>query len=126
MFAADVLAYAAGGVLVLWGVAHIAPTRSVASSFGSLSVDNRRVLIMEWVAEGFTHIFVGLLVILMTALEGPFAAGSAVVYRAAAAFFALLVVWTAVTGARTPVIWYRICLVVLTAAAALLVAASLV
>ena len=125
MFAADVLAYAAGGVLVLWGVAHIAPTRSVASSFGSLSVDNRRVLIMEWVAEGFTHIFVGLLVILITALEGPSAAGSAVVYRAAAAFFALLVVWTAVTGARTPVIWYRICLVVLTAAAALLVAASL-
>ena len=73
MFAADVLAYAAGGVLVLWGVAHIAPTRAVASSFGSLSVDNRRVLIMEWVAEGFTHIFVGLLVILITALEGPFA-----------------------------------------------------
>ena len=91
-----------------------------------LSVDNRRVLVMEWVAEGFTHIFVGLLVILITALEGPFAAGSAVVYRAAAAFLALLVVWTAVTGARTPVIWYRICLVVLTAAAALLVAASLV
>jgi hypothetical protein len=75
MFAAEVLAYAAGGVLVLWGVAHIAPTRSVASSFGSLSVDNRRVLVMEWVAEGFTHIFVGLLVILITALEGPFAAG---------------------------------------------------
>ena len=81
---------------------------------------------MEWVAEGFTHIFVGLLVILITALEGPSAAGSAVVYRAAAAFLALLVVWTAVTGARTPVvIWYRICLGVLTAAAALLVAASL-
>jgi hypothetical protein len=34
--------------------------------------------------------------------------------------------WTAATGARTPYIWYRICLVVLSAVAGLLLAASIV
>jgi hypothetical protein len=125
MFAAEVLAYAAGGVLVLWGVAHIAPTRSVASSFGSLSVDNRRVLVWSGSPKASPTSSWACWSSSLRRLRGPSAAGSAVVYRAAAAFLALLVVWTAVTGARTPVIWYRICLGVLTAAAALLVAASL-
>jgi hypothetical protein len=75
MEGADVLAYVAGAVLVLWGAAHIAPTRSVVESFGAISADNRRIRVMEWVAEGFTHIFIGGLVILVAALEGSSALG---------------------------------------------------
>ncbi len=84
------------------------------------------MLVLEWMAEGFTHIFVGALVILITALGKDGDSGTRVVYRAAAAFLLLLVGLTAVTGARTAVIWYRICVVVLTSVAVLLLAASLV
>jgi len=126
MATADVLAYLAGLMLVVWGVAHVAATRAVLSLYGELSTDNRRVWVMEWVAEGFTHVFVGLLVVVITAIEGAGGSGATVVYRSCAAFELVLVGWTAATGARTPYIWYRICLVVLSAVAGLLLAASIV
>jgi hypothetical protein len=47
------------------------------------------------------------------------------VYRAAAGLLAALAVLTALTGARTPVIWFKICPVLLSVAAVLLLAASL-
>lgn len=126
MATADVLAYLAGLMLVVWGVAHVAATRAVLSLYGELSTDNRRVWVMEWVAEGFTHVFVGLLVVVITAIEGAGESGATVVYRSCAAFELVLVGWTAATGARTPYIWYRICLVVLSVVAGLLLAASIV
>jgi hypothetical protein len=43
---------------------HLAPTRAVVESFGAISRDNRRILIMEWIAEGLTHISLGVLVAL--------------------------------------------------------------
>jgi hypothetical protein len=124
--AADALVYIGGAVLVAWGAAHVIATRSVLSLYGELSTDNRRVWVMEWVAEGFTHIFVGLLLVILTALEGAAAPGSAVVYRSCAAFELVLVGWTAATGARTPYVWYRICLIVLSVVAGLLLIASFV
>ncbi|HSD02442.1 MAG TPA: hypothetical protein VLB81_08740 [Gaiellales bacterium] len=126
MATADVLAYLAGLMLVVWGVAHVAATRAVLSLYGELSTDNRRVWVMEWVAEGFTHVFVGLLVVVITAIEGAGESGATVVHRSCAAFELVLVGWTAATGARTPYIWYRICLVVLSVVAGLLLAASIV
>jgi hypothetical protein len=64
------LAYVATAILIAWGTAHLAPTRSVVASFGAISADNRRILAMEWMAEGVSHIAIGVLVILATAIEG--------------------------------------------------------
>ncbi len=47
------------------------------------------------------------------------------VYRASAGLLLALAALTAMTGARTPVVWFKICPVLLTAAAILLVSASL-
>jgi len=121
---ADVLAYAASVVLIGWGLAHLAPTRAVADGFGDISLDNRRILVMEWIAEGITHVSIAVLVILMTAIEGPGDPATQLVYRVAAAVLVVLATLTAVTGARTPVIWFRVCPFVLTGSAALLVLAS--
>jgi hypothetical protein len=52
--AAEALVYAAAILVSLWGVAHLVPTRSVVAGFGSISLDSRRVLTMEWMAEGLT------------------------------------------------------------------------
>jgi hypothetical protein len=122
---ADALVYVAGTVLVLWGAAHVAPTKRVASSFGEISADSRRILVMEWVAEGVTHISLGLLVILVVALEGSGDPAAHLVYRVLAGVLVALAALTALTGARTPVVWFKVCPFVLTGAAALLLAASL-
>jgi hypothetical protein len=126
VFTAAVLAYVASGMLIVWGTAHLAPTRAVAASFGEISLDNRRILVMEWVAEGITHISIGLLVVLATAIDGATDATTELVYVVSAGVLVVLAGLTAVTGARTPVIWFRVCPFVLTGAALLLVLASLV
>jgi hypothetical protein len=43
----EVLAYVAGAALILWGVAHLLPTRQVADGFGEIGVANRRILVTE-------------------------------------------------------------------------------
>ena len=123
---AALLAYVASAILIAWGSAHLAPTRTVAASFGAISADNRRILVMEWMAEGITHIALGVLVILATAIEGAGDATTKLIYIVSAAVLLTLAGLTAVTGSRTQVIWFRVCPFVLTAAGALLVAASLV
>jgi hypothetical protein len=126
VIAGDVLAYAAAAILAAWGLAHIAPTRSVADGFGPISTDSRRILVMEWVAEGFAHVFVAVLVVLLTALHGSGDAAVQLGYRVAAGFLLALGAWTAATGARTPVVWFKLCPLVMTSVAALLVVASFV
>ena len=120
------LAYVASAILIAWGSAHLAPTRTVAASFGAISADNRRILVMEWMAEGITHISIGLLIILVTAIEGTGDPTTPLVYVVSAGILAVLAGLTAGTGARTPVIWFRVCPFVLTISAALLVLASIV
>ena len=51
--------YTAAAIVIVWGVAHIAiPTRSIIRSFGAISADNRRILLMEWLMEGVLLIFI--------------------------------------------------------------------
>lgn len=121
---ADVLIYVAGGLLILWGGAHLAPTARVADSFGAISLDNRRILVMEWIAEGLTHIALGVLVILTATLASSADSAAHLLYRGAAALLIALAALTALTGARTSVIWFRLCPSVLTTAAVLLLTRS--
>ena len=124
MASREVLGYLASAVLIGWGTAHLAPTRAVAASFGEITPDNRRILIMEWIAEGITHISLGTLIILITAIEGVSNPATQLVYRVVAAVLLALAALTAATGSRTPVIWFRICPFVLSGVAALLIVAS--
>ncbi len=123
---ADLLAYIAGAALVLWGIAHVLPTRAVADGFGDIGADNRRILVMEWVAEGVAHVATGLLVVGIAAAGHAGNPTAGLTYRVLAGALVALAVLTTATGARTPVIWFRVCPFVLTAAAALLVARTLV
>lgn len=117
---ADALVYVAGAVLIAWGTSHIAATRPVVESFGTIGVDNRRILTMEWVAEGITHVTIGLLVVLVAAVEGSDSGTADLVYRVLAAALVVFAGLTAATGSRTPVIWFKVCPFVLSGAAALL------
>jgi hypothetical protein len=119
------LAYAAAAVIVVWGVAHVIPTRQVVASFGAISADSERIITQEWLAEGITMWGIAAFVIAATAVTevGDIQAW---VYRVAAAMLLAVGILTALTGARTRVPWFKVCPVVMAAGAALLLTASAV
>ena len=80
------------------------------------------MLVQEWLAEAVTMWAIAGLVVGVTLVGEP--ASTALVYRIAAATLLALAVLTALTGARTPVVWFKICPVLLGTSAALLLTAG--
>ena len=119
-----VLAYLSAGLIAAWGVAHAIPTRQVLAGFSPITPDNRRIIQQEWLAEAITMWGLAAVIIAATAAGGTNADVRAWVYRAASALLIALAALTAFTGARTPVIWFKICPVLLSVSAAMLLAAS--
>ena len=118
------MAYLSAGVVALWGVAHVLPTARVVKGFNDTTRDNRLVVTQEWIAEALAMWFVAAVVVLVTAVGGSHEALTNWVYRASAVMLVALGALTAVTGARTPVVFFKLCPVLLGATAALLLAAS--
>jgi hypothetical protein len=108
----------------MWGVSHIIPTREVVAGFGDISTDNRHIITMEWVAEGLSFIFVAVLIVVVTWSSAALEPAEDLVYRVIPGFLLTIGVWTAMTGARTKVIWFKMCPVVMSVSSGLLIAAS--
>ena len=106
----SLLLYAGSAVVILWGAAHIAiPTRSIIDAFGPLSVDNKRVLLMEWLMEGVLLIFIGVLVVLVRSLAPEQESATSVVYRACASVLVVMAGISLFTGARTGIMPMKLC-----------------
>ncbi len=112
-------------LVALWGVAHAIPTRQVLFGFEPITQDNHQVVLQKWLAEAFTMWGLAGIVVSVTIVGGSGSHTSQWLYRVVAALLAALAVLTSLTGARTPVIWFKICPVLLTFSAVLLLAASL-
>lgn len=123
---ATTLASVAAAVVALWGLAHALPTGQVLHGFEPITRDNRRIVLQEWLAEAFSMWGLAAVIVTMTVVGGAGAHSSKWVYRVVAGILVALAALTGLTGARTPVIWFKVCPVLLTSSAALLVAASLV
>ncbi len=104
-----ILLYVGAVVITLWGIAHIVATKPIVSGFGSISEDNRRIITMESIAEGLTLCFIGVLVLLVLSLGGSKNQTSFIVYLACAVMLIAMAILTAVTGARTSILPYKIC-----------------
>lgn len=101
--------YIGSMVIFLWGIAHIVPTRPVVKGFGPISEDNRRIITMEWIAEGLTLCFIGALVLCVSIWAGRQNPISTLVYRLCALMLLLMAGLTALTGARTAILPIKIC-----------------
>jgi hypothetical protein len=117
--------YIGSALPVLWGTAHLFPTRTVVRSFGQISRDNKLILMMEWIAEAILLIFTGVLVALMTARYGADDPASQTVFVAAVAMLLALAAVSSVTGGRVSFIMYRLCVPVFTLSAALILLGTL-
>ncbi|UCD19952.1 MAG: hypothetical protein JSU64_02110 [candidate division WOR-3 bacterium] len=113
--------YLGSGLIMIWGIAHLVPTRSIVKGFGVISKENTLIITMEWIAEGLTMIFIGLLILCVTLISGSANSGSVVVYRLCFGMLVVLAVLSFFTGARTSILPMKICPFV-----KLLVAASLI
>ena len=65
----QILLYSGSAFIAFWGIAHLFPTRSVVSGFGEISVDNKRIITMQWIIEGIALIFIGTINVFVTAID---------------------------------------------------------
>jgi hypothetical protein len=120
----ETLIYIGSVIIIIWGIAHLIPTKAIVRGFGEISADNKKILAMESIAEGLTLIFLGALTLLVTILADPQSKADNIVYLASAVMLLVMAALTLFTTARTPTIWYKICPAVKTAVAVLFILGS--
>lgn len=64
-----ILIFIGGFIPIIWGSAHLFPTKSVVKGFGAISDDNKQIITMEWIVEGIALIFIGIIVIGVTLID---------------------------------------------------------
>jgi len=116
---ADILLYIGAIVTAGWGIAHLIATRAAVRDFGDISEDHRRVLTMEWIMEGLTLAFIGLLVALVTLITGSQAPGATIVYQTSGFMLVAMALVSVKTGARTSILPMRLCPIFFTTVACL-------
>jgi hypothetical protein len=121
----EVLLYASSTIIFLWGVGHLVPTKSIVAGFGAISADNKRIITMEWIAEGLTLSFIGILVFVVTLVGGPDNHVAKFVNWMSAAMLVVLAIVSSSTGARTSILPMKLCPFVKTAVAIAFVLASI-
>jgi len=105
----NILIYIGSVIIIIWGIAHIVPTKKVIAGYGDISRDNKLILIMEWIAEGATLIFIGILTLVINILNGYQNAVSLNVFRISSVMLIIMAILTTFTGARTKVIFFKLC-----------------
>ena len=114
-----VLLYVGAALTSIWGIAHLFPTKSVVEGFGEITLDNRRIITMEWIVEGISLIFMGLLVAAVTLVD-PLSAASKVVYVLTTIGLVALAIVSVFTGYKVNFIPFKLCPFIFTGSAALI------
>ncbi len=95
--------------VIIWGTAHLFPTKSVIKGFGDISIDNKNILRMEWITEGFSLIFAGTLVLLITIIGDNESITSRIVYIASSFFLFSMAILSFLTGYKVNFLPYKLC-----------------
>ncbi len=120
-----ILLFAGSGLTITWGIAHLFPTKSVVQGFGEITIDNRRIIKMEWVNEGFTLIFVGVLVATVTVIDAS-AIVSRAVYFITTIMLLAMALLSLFTGFKISFLPFKLCPFIFTTSAVLIIFGGLV
>jgi hypothetical protein len=120
-----VMLYLGAALTALWGVAHLFPTGSVVKGFGDISADNRHIITMEWIVEGVSMIFIGILVASVTMID-PLSAVSRIVFLLSAIGLFVLAAVSLFTGFKVNFLPFRLCPFIFSASALLITAGGIV
>jgi hypothetical protein len=120
----QVMIYTGSALILVWGIAHLFPTRSVVAGFGDISVDNQRIITMEWIVEGVALIFMGSINAIVTAIDPTATISLAIYFSSAAALIALALV-SIFTGFKIRFLPFKLCPVIFTTSAVLILLGAL-
>ena len=112
--------YAGSVLLLFWGIAHLFPTKNVVEGFGDISLDSQRIIAMEWIIEGVSLIFIGLLVASVTFVDYT-SLVSKTVYRISFLMMVALSVISIMTGFKINFVPYKLCPAIFTTSAILII-----
>jgi hypothetical protein len=103
------LLYVGSIIIILWGIGHLFPTKNIITDFGDISEDNRRIITMEWIAEGLTLIFLGLLPLFLTIFSYLEGFGFYIGIMSCAFMLIIMAILSFFTGARTSILPMKMC-----------------
>ena len=102
------LLYLGAALPFFWGASHLLATKSVVKGFGDISLDNRRIITMEWIVEGVALIFIGALTASVTYADRTGTASTVVYWLSFAVLNALSVI-SLCTGFRVRFVPFKLC-----------------
>ena len=120
----QVMLYLGSVFLLFWGIAHLFPTKSIVSGFGDISVDNQRIITMEWIIEGIALIFMGTINAIVTSIDHT-SAISLAVYLCSVVVLIVLAVVSFLTGFKIRFLPFKLCPVIFSASAVLIILGGL-
>ena len=115
----NILIYVGSLLIFIWGAAHLFPTKSVVKGFGSISEDNRNIILMEWIVEGVALVFAAMLVGVVTVIDSTNAISIAT-YVVTAIFLVAMTIISLFTGFRVNLTPFKLCPVVFASSALLI------
>ena len=115
-----ILIYISGILTLLWGVAHLFPTAGVVRDFGDISSDNKLIITMEWIVEGLSLIFLGVLSIVITKTDNESKLAKNVYILIVCMLFSLAVL-SLFTGFRVDFLPFKLCPIIFSVSAILII-----
>ena len=119
-----ILFFLGSGLTIIWGISHLIPTKNVVNDFGDISEDNRHIITMEWIIEGASLIFIGVLVSVVTFID-PHNIVSESVYLLSGIGLVVLALISLFTGYKVNFLPFKLCPFILTTSAALILIGTL-
>jgi hypothetical protein len=104
----QLLFYLGGSITLIWGIAHIFPTKSVVKDFGNISMDNKHIITMEWIIEGVALIFIGIIVIGSTFIDSANIV-SVFIYYSSILVLLILAIISVFTGYKVNFLPFKLC-----------------
>ena len=106
-------------ITIIWGVAHLFPTKSVIKGFGDISTDNKNIIAMEWIVEGVSLIFIGVVVLGVSFIDAV-SETAAFVFIASFCILIVLALVSLFTGFKVNFLPFKLCPVLFTTSAILI------
>jgi len=105
----DILIYTGAFLTIAWGIIHSMPNKKIMAAIGKKNWEMQEIVFMEWILEGITLIFIGIIVLLVNAFGECPNIACHIVFRASAAMLATMATWTLIIGAITSFRPLKIC-----------------
>lgn len=113
------LLYTSGILILFWGITHFPPTAITVRDFGDITANNKLIITMEWLVEGLTLLFLGILTIVVTKIETESKLARVVYFLITGMLFSLAIL-SILTRFRIDFVPFKLCPVIFSTSAVLI------